>query len=758
MNRSFSPPRHYSLSLPVEGMTCASCVGRVERALAGVPGVSSASVNLATEKAEVVSAAPLDRAALVAAIEKVGYEVPAQTMDIGIEGMTCASCVARVERALAAVPGVATATVNLATERATVTGTADPAALVAAIEGAGYDARPLGASDSQDDALAARKEAEEALLRRDLTVAAVLSLPVFALEMGSHLFAPIHHLIMSTIGMQTSWVVQFVLTTLVLAGPGRRFYLKGYPALLRAAPDMNSLVAVGTTAAYFYSLVATFLPGVLPANTVNVYYEAAAVIVTLILLGRYLEARAKGRTSQAISRLVGLQPRMARVHRGDAVVEVAIVEVQAGDVVDLRPGERVPVDGEVISGQSWIDESMITGEPAPVAKAEGALVTGGTVNQTGALTFRATAVGEATMLAQIIRMVEAAQGGKLPIQALVDKITLWFVPVVMGLALLTFAVWLMVGPEPALTFGLVNAVAVLIIACPCAMGLATPTSIMVGTGRGAELGVLFRKGEALQALQGVRVVALDKTGTLTAGKPALTDLIVADGFARGAVLATVAAVEARSEHPIAQAIVTAAQEDGLTLPAMTDFASDTGFGVSAKVDGRSVQIGADRYMIRLGLDVAPFAQDAARMGQDGKSPLYAAIDGKLAAILAVADPIKPSTPAAIRALHDLGLKVAMITGDNAGTARAIARQLGIDVVVAEVLPGGKVDAIKTLRAEHGALAFVGDGINDAPALAEADVGIAIGTGTDIAIEAADVVLISGRLTGVPEAIGLSRAH
>ncbi|HSG54689.1 MAG TPA: heavy metal translocating P-type ATPase, partial [Paracoccaceae bacterium] len=369
----------------------------------------------------------------------------------------------------------------------------------------------------------------------------------------------------------------------------------------------------------------------------------------------------------------------------------------------------------------------------------------------------ATAVGEATMLAQIIRMVEAAQGGKLPIQALVDKITLWFVPVVMGLALLTFAVWLMVGPEPALTFGLVNAVAVLIIACPCAMGLATPTSIMVGTGRGAELGVLFRKGEALQALQGVRVVALDKTGTLTAGKPALTDLIVADGFARGAVLATVAAVEARSEHPIAQAIVTAAQEDGLTLPAMTDFASDTGFGVSAKVDGRSVQIGADRYMIRLGLDVAPFAQDAARMGQDGKSPLYAAIDGKLAAILAVADPIKPSTPAAIRALHDLGLKVAMITGDNAGTARAIARQLGIDVVVAEVLPGGKVDAIKTLRAEHGALAFVGDGINDAPALAEADVGIAIGTGTDIAIEAADVVLISGRLTGVPEAIGLSRA-
>ena len=757
MNKPFSQSNNFSLSLPVEGMTCASCVGRVERALANVPGVSSVNVNLATEKAEVSSDAPMDKSALVAAIEKVGYTVPAKTVSIAIEGMTCASCVARVERALEAVPGVTSAMVNLATERATVTGSADAAALVQAIEKTGYDARLVENTGAEDDALASRKEAEEALLRRDLTVAAVLTLPVFALEMGSHLFAPVHHLIMSTIGMQTSWVVQFILTSLVLAGPGRRFYLKGYPALLRAAPDMNSLVAVGTTAAYAYSLVATFLPGLLPANTVNVYYEAAAVIVTLILLGRYLEARAKGRTSQAITRLVGLQPRMAQVHRGDTVVEVAISEVRAGDVLDLRPGARVPVDGEVISGHSWIDESMITGEPAPVAKSAGALVTGGTVNQNGALTFRATAVGEATMLAQIIRMVEAAQSGKLPIQALVDKITLWFVPVVMGLAVLTFAIWLIFGPDPALTFGLVNAVAVLIIACPCAMGLATPTSIMVGTGRGAELGVLFRKGEALQALQGVRVVALDKTGTLTAGKPTLTDLIVAPGFDRAGVLASVAAVEARSEHPIAEAIVTAAQDDGLTLPDALDFASETGFGVSAKAGGQSVHIGADRYMRKLGLDVALFAEVAARMGQEGKSPLYAAIDSKLAAILAVADPIKPSTHTAIRALHDLGLKVAMITGDNAGTAQAIARQLGIDAVVAEVLPGGKVKAIQSLRVNHGPLAFVGDGINDAPALAEADVGIAIGTGTDIAIEAADVVLISGRLTGVPEAIGLSRA-
>ena len=756
MNKPFSPSKHYTLSLPVVGMTCASCVGRVERALTNVPGVSSANVNLATEKAEVSSDAPMDRSALVDAIEKVGYEVPDQTVDIAIEGMTCASCVARVERALLAVPGVASATVNLATERATVSGSADAVALVQAIEKTGYDARLVENAGATEDGLASRKEVEEALLLRDLTIAAVLTLPVFALEMGSHLFAPVHHLIMSTIGMQASWVVQFILTSLVLAGPGRRFYIKGYPALWRAAPDMNSLVAVGTTAAYAYSLFATFLPGLLPPGTVNVYYEAAAVIVMLILLGRYLEARAKGRTSQAISRLVGLQPRMARVHRGTDVVEVSISEVHTGDLLELRPGERVPVDGEVISGQSWIDESMITGEPAPVAKGEGALVTGGTVNQNGALTFRAMAVGEATMLAQIIRMVEAAQGGKLPIQALVDRITLWFVPVVMGLAALTFAIWLILGPSPALTFGLVNAVAVLIIACPCAMGLATPTSIMVGTGRGAELGVLFRKGEALQALQSVRVVALDKTGTLTAGKPALTDLILSPGYERDAVLATVAAVEARSEHPIAAAIVTAARDAGLTLLDATDFTSETGLGVSAKVGGRAVNIGADRYMRQLGLEIAPFAEDAARMGRDGKSPLYAAIDGQLAAILAVADPIKPSTPAAIRALHDLGLKVAMITGDNAGTAQAIARQLGIDAVVAEVLPGGKVAAIQSLRADHGPLAFVGDGINDAPALAEADVGIAIGTGTDVAIEAADVVLISGRLTGVPDAIGLSR--
>jgi len=711
--------------------------------------------DLATERAEIIGP-DLDRSALVKAIEDAGYDVPSRPNDIVIEGMTCASCVARVERALKTVPGVTAANVNLATERATVTGTADLASLIGAIADAGYEARAAAETAIMSEESAAKKTAEEAALRRDVLFAAALTLPVFVLEMGSHLFMWVHMAVTNSIGMQNSWYIQFALTTVVLLGPGLRFYRKGFPALARLAPDMNSLVAVGTLAAFGYSLVATFAPGILPPGTQNVYFEAAAVIVTLILLGRLLEARAKGRTSEAIKRLVGLQAKTARVLRNGGLVEVPVAEVRPGDVVEVRPGERVPVDGEVTTGASWIDESMISGEPVPVEKAPGSTVTGGTVNQTGAFSFRATAVGEATMLAQIIRMVEAAQGGKLPIQALVDRVTMWFVPVVMALAVLTFAVWLIFGPDPALTFGLVNAVAVLIIACPCAMGLATPTSIMVGTGRGAEMGVLFRKGEALQALQSVKVVAFDKTGTLTEGKPRLTDMALAPGFDRAAVLAVVAAVEAKSEHPIARAIVAAAEAEGLILPEVTAFYSVTGFGVTAAAGGQRVDVGADRYMVKLGLDVSGFGDTATRLGDEGKSPLYAAIDGKLAAIIAVADPIKETTPQAIQALHLLGLKVAMITGDNGRTANAIARQLGIDEVVAEVLPDGKVAAVKRLKA-LGALAYVGDGINDAPALAEADVGLAVGTGTDIAIEAADVVLMSGRLTAVSDAIALSKA-
>jgi Cu+-exporting ATPase len=753
------PADSVAVSLPIEGMTCASCVGRVEKALKAVPGVNQASVNLATERADITFAGAPDVAAAVQAVQKAGYAVAETTIELSVTGMTCASCVGRVEKALKAVPGVSSASVNLATERASITaaGGVPASALIQAVAKAGYEAKPLAAEASDTDAVAERQAAELKSLKRALTVATIFALPVFILEMGAHIVPAFHHVIAETIGTQNSWYLQFVLASIVLFGPGLRFFKKGIPALLRGAPDMNSLVAVGTSAAYAYSVVATFAAGLLPAGTVNVYYEAAAVIVALILLGRYMEARAKGNTSEAIKRLLGLQAKTARVVRNGATLELAIEEVVAGDLIEVRPGERIPVDGEVVEGNSFIDESMISGEPVPVEKQPGSEVVGGTVNQNGALTFRATKVGGDTLLAQIIRMVEQAQGSKLPIQALVDRITMWFVPAVMAAAVVTFIIWLTFGPEPALSFALVNAVAVLIIACPCAMGLATPTSIMVGTGRAAQMGVLFRKGEALQSLKDAQVVAVDKTGTLTKGRPELTDLIVAQGFERAAVLGKVATVEAKSEHPIAQAIVDAARAENIALGTISQFESITGFGVSARVDGDLVEIGADRFMRELGLSVESFGSDAARLGDEGKTPLYAAINGQLAAMIAVADPIKETTAAAIRALHDLGLKVAMITGDNRRTGEAIARQLGIDEVVAEVLPDGKVAAVQRLKQQYGPIAYVGDGINDAPALAEADVGLAIGTGTDIAIEAADVVLMSGDLGGVPNAIALSKA-
>ncbi|MFV5453345.1 heavy metal translocating P-type ATPase [Acinetobacter towneri] len=747
----------YQETLSIEGMTCASCVGRVEKALKKVDGVEKAEVNLATEKALIHASQPLDRALLIKAVQRAGFDVAAiQPIELSIDGMTCASCVTRVEKALKKVPGVEQANVNLATEHAWIqpNATVSSQDLIRAIQKAGYDAKLLQHdSNEQHD----KKNLEQQQLKRDLVISLILALPVFILEMGSHMIPAFHMWVMHNIGQQQSWLIQFALTTLVLLLPGRRFYQKGIPALLRFAPDMNSLVAVGTLAAYSFSLVATFMPQLLPEGTVHVYYEAAAVIVSLILLGRYFEAKAKGRTSQAIQHLIGMQAKTARIHRDGQIIEVPVAEVSSNTIVEIRPGERIPVDGEVVEGHSYIDESMITGEPVPVAKQVGNQVVGGTINQNGTLNIRTTAIGEASVLAQIIRMVEQAQGSKLPIQALVDKVTMWFVPAVMLLAALTFIVWFIFGPEPTLTFGLVNAVAVLIIACPCAMGLATPTSIMVGTGRGAEMGVLFRKGEALQLLQDVKVVAVDKTGTLTEGKPTLTDFHVQSGFDADQVFALLASVEAKSEHPIALAIVQAATKKQVSLLPVTEFDSITGSGIEALVNGQRIQIGADRYMQQIGLDVSAFNAEAARLGQEGKTPIYMAIDQQLAAIVAVADPIKDTTFAAIAALHQLGLKVAMITGDNRHTAQAIAARLQIDHVVAEVLPEGKVDVVRELQQQFGRVAFVGDGINDAPALAQADVGIAIGTGTDVAIEAAEVVLMSGNLQGVPNAIALSKA-
>ncbi|WP_300039003.1 heavy metal translocating P-type ATPase [uncultured Roseobacter sp.] len=744
-------------TLSIEGMTCASCVGRVEKALAGLDGVSEVAVNLASETARLSLDDPSRLTDATQTLASLGYPARTSKVTLNIASMSCASCVGRVDKALADVPGVLSVSVNLAAETATVEyfeGAVSLGDLMAASAAIGYPAEIAEAQASQSRV--ARKAEEADGLRRSVLLAAILTLPVFILEMGSHLIPAFHHLVMTTIGLQTSWIIQFVLATLVLFGPGRHFYTKGFPALFKGAPDMNSLVAVGTGAAWGYSVVATFLPGLLPEGVRAVYFEAAAVIVVLILIGRWLEARAKGRTGAAIQALLGLQVRTARVVRGGDTVEVDVDALAVGDVILVRPGERIPVDGEVTEGSSNVDESMITGEPVPVQKAAGAAVTGGTVNGTGSLTFKAARVGSDTTLAQIIRMVEEAQGAKLPIQGLVDRVTLWFVPAVMVLSALTVVVWLLVGPDPALTFALVAGVSVLIIACPCAMGLATPTSIMVGTGRAAEMGVLFRKGDALQALSEVDVIALDKTGTVTEGQPSLTDLVTAEGLDRDRVLSLIAAVEAQSEHPIAEAIVRGAQTEGIAVTKATGFRSITGYGVAATVDGQEVMVGADRYMSREGIEIAALVETEAELAGRGRTALYAAIDGKLAAVIAVADPVKPASQEAVAALHARGFKVAMITGDKRETAEAIARETGIDHVIAGVLPDGKVAALDDLRAGDRKIAFVGDGINDAPALAHADVGIAIGTGTDVAIESADVVLMSGDLRGVVNAVEVSR--
>ena len=747
-------PAGRDLSIAIGGMHCASCVGRVERVVRALPGIARADVNLATGTAT-VGIGTADPAAVSAAIARAGFQsVPAER-DLALTGLHCASCVGRVEKILRRQPGVVTADVNLATERAHVV-LLDPSVdLIGAVARAGYGARDVAGAASPPDRMAAQA-AEADRLARDVRLAAAFALPLVVVEMGGHILPSFHTLVMDRPGMGPLHLAELALTTLVLFGPGRRFFTTGGASLWRLSPDMNALVALGAGAAYLFSAFVTLAPGLIASS--DVYFEAAAVIVVLILLGRWLEARAKGRTGTAIARLVGLQPNVAhRLGADDVASDVAIAALAVDDRILVKPGERVPVDGILIEGSSTCDESMLTGEAFPVAKTVGSGVVGGTVNGTGSFVFRATRIGADTVLAQIVRLVET-QGAKLPVQALADRVTAWFVPAVITIAALTLAAWLAVGATPG--FALINAVAVLIISCPCAMGLATPVSIMVATGRAAELGILLRQGRALQGLAEITGVAFDKTGTLTRGKPSLVSCSVQPGFERAEVLAAAAALEARSEHPVAGAIVAAAKDEGLLLPTVHSFEARPGLGLAGRVADRALLIGTARLMREAAVTLG-----ACEAGEGADAPVYVAIDGRLAAVLRIADALKPDAAALVAALRARGLDCAMVTGDARATAATVAAALGIETVVAEVLPQDKVAALEAWANTGGdspggktrKVAFVGDGINDAPVLAAAEVGIAIGTGTDVAVEAADVVLMADRLDSVLRAIELGRA-
>ncbi|MEX0375415.1 heavy metal translocating P-type ATPase [Spiribacter pallidus] len=682
-----------------------------------------------------------------------------QTLTLTISGLNCASCVRRAETAINGVDGVQSASVNLGTGKAQIQldGSVDPTTAadqaVAAVEATGYGAERAEApgGKANDENPAAR---EQALLLRRLRIAALFTVPLVIIAMGRHL--PGGQALFHQLLPERAWIgIEWLLATPVVFWAGREFFVRGYAEMRHRAPAMSSLVMIGAGAAYLYSLLVLLVPGLFPAGTAGSYFEAAGVIVTLILAGRYLEQVARGRTSQAIQRLLRLQSRTARVMRDDEPVEVDVDAVAVGDRVLVRPGERIPVDGQVREGQSRVDESMLTGEPVPVAKAAGDELSAGTVNGSGSLTFDVTRVGGETVLARIIDMVERAQAEKPPIQRMADRVAGVFVPIVLVVALATAAVWLTVGPEPVLSYAFVATVSVLLIACPCAMGLATPTAIMVATGKGAEQGMLMRRGAALESLARADTVVLDKTGTLTVGQPRMTDLVVPSG-AEDEALAMIAAVEQHSEHPLAEAIVSAARERGLSLSAATDFDAVSGYGITAQVEGRYVHVGAAHYMEWLGVDTTAVADAVARLARDARTVVYAAVDGQLLGVVGIADPSRPESAAVIHDLKTAGLRVAMVTGDQQATADALARQLGIDEVMAGVLPDGKAREVGRLQADGQRVMFVGDGINDAPALARADVGIAIGTGTDVAIESGDAVLMRADLNGIRDALSLAR--
>ncbi len=755
-----------TIRLQITGMTCAACARASERAVKKLGGVAEAAVNYATERMTVdFDDESLSEAEIGAAIEKAGYGsvpiVDTKETVIPIGGMTCAACAKAVERAVGKLPG-AKAEVNFASEKAFVR--YDPSAsrlseIKAAIKKAGYE--PLAVSDATDrtDAHQDAKEKEIRSLKRRLVLSAAFSAPLLYIAMGPMIGLPLP----AAVAMM-EFPLRYALLELLLVIPaviaGRRFYTVGYRAILHGAPNMDSLIAMGTTAAIAYSLYSVFSIATGKPHAVDhLYFETAGVIITLILLGKTLEAVSKGKTSDAIKKLMGLRPKTATVIHDGKELSIPVDEVEPGDVVMVRPGERIPVDGEVLSGSTAVDESMLTGESLPVDKGPGDAVVGASVNKNGSITFKATKVGADTALARIVKLVEDAQGSKAPIAQMADIVSGYFVPAVFVVALLAAGAWLLAGKDAV--FALTVFVAVLTIACPCALGLATPTAIMVGTGKGAEQGVLIKSGVALETAHKITAVVFDKTGTLTNGRPELTDVVPAAGFDRSELLSLAASTEKPSEHPLAQAIVGAAEREGITLSAAESFEAVPGRGVRASVGGRRVLIGNRKFLEEEGAAsgeaFAAALAEADRLSGVGRTPMLVAADGSFAGLVAVADTVKESSARAVAALKELGLQVAMITGDNRRTAEAVGAELGIDRVLAEVLPQDKAGEVKKLQAEGLTVAMVGDGINDAPALAQADIGIAVGSGTDVAMESADIVLMRSELLDVPTAIKLSQS-
>jgi Cu+-exporting ATPase len=745
--------------LPITGMSCASCAVNIQKGLSQVKGVVDANVNFANEKATVTfDPGHVALGDLTKTIKDLGYGARVERVTLPVRGMSCASCVEKVQKALNGVPGVTRADVNFATEKATVEyvlGEATVKDMARAVRDAGYEILEVEEGEDVVERERAAREAEFRQLRRKFFTGVALIIPVFLLvfwdKIGlSHILA---------FSNQANFLMQFIIQTPIQFWVGWQFYRGAWAAAKHKTSDMNTLIAVGTSAAYLYSVTATFFPSFFAAQglAAHVYFDTAGAIVVLILLGRLLEARAKGQTSEAIKKLIGLQPKQATVVRDGQEMAIPVEDVQIGDTVIVRPGEKIPVDGAVLEGHSAVDESMVTGESIPVEKGEGDEVIGATINKTGSFKFKATKVGKETMLAQIIRMVEEAQGSKPPIARMADIIASYFVPAVIGIAIVTFGIWFFFGPEPALTYAVLNFVSVMIIACPCALGLATPTSIMVGTGKGAENGVLIRGGEALETAHKLNAIVLDKTGTITRGEPSVTDIVEANGVKAQEILRLAASAERGSEHPLGEAILQRAKADGVGLQDPTDFIAIPGHGIEAAIGGQKVLMGNIKLMKERTIPLDGMEGKAEALSREGKTPMFVAVDGRAAGIIAVADTLKEDSKEALDALHQLDLEVIMLTGDNKRTANAIAKQIGVDRVLAEVLPEVKANEIKRLQAEGKRVGMVGDGINDAPALAQADVGIAIGTGTDVAMESADITLISGDLKGVVTAIALSKA-